>query len=86
LDDAEKYLLEAIKNDSTFHYSYISLARLYLAQGNLTHAKNILQKYLETNSPRADVLLLLSNIYENEGDFANAQKYLLEAQKLQLQK
>jgi len=60
LDDAEKYLLEAIKNDSTFHYSYISLARLYLAQGNLTHAKNNSPKIFrdEQSSRRRPIALI----------------------------
>ena len=84
LDDAEKYFLEAIKRDQSFYYSYLSLAKIYLSTNNSVAAKNILQNYIDLNGPRTDVLYLLSNIYENEQDFANAQKYLLEAQKLQL--
>ena len=83
LDEAEKYFLEAIKRDQTFYYSYFSLAKLYLGQNNSIAAKNILQRYLEINGPHAEILYLLSNIYENEKDFANAERYLLEAQKLQ---
>lgn len=73
---------EAITLDGNKGKYYHLLARIHLAEGKLIHALKAATKASETGEKDADLLLLLTHLYFQNGDTVRANKYLAEAERI----
>ena len=77
--EAEKILLEIIKNYPKFSQAYLNLSDLYFERMLSKKAKNIILEGININPNMAEMYVNLGVICRNLGEINKAKKYLLKA-------
>jgi tetratricopeptide (TPR) repeat protein len=63
LDTAQNYFHQALKADSSYYYTYLSLAQIHVQKNEVYSAKNILKQGLTKDEDNYHLLLLLGKVY-----------------------
>ena len=78
-NEAEKFLLESIKQYPNFSQAYLNLSDLYFENKKSIKAKEIALKGLNVNPKSPEILNNLGFICRNLGEINEAKRYSLEA-------